>query len=84
MNQDIESSRCRLNRLLVGCPQELIANPNPSECPLHNMRAKPLRERLVWARTVAPSIVTRVLDYHDWCRAKKEVLALTEHCLVKP
>ena len=73
MDRDVASSRRRLTRLLVGCPHELIADPNPLECPLREMREKDLEERLAWARTVDPSVIARVLDYHDWCLAKKEV-----------
>jgi hypothetical protein len=76
MNPGFEPSRDHLIRLLVGCPHDLIANPNPMECPLYDKRELSLRERLAWARTVDSSVVDRVVTHHDLCLARKKVLDL--------
>jgi len=84
VDREIESARRRLSRLLVGCPHEVIADPNPLECPLRELREKGLEERLAWARNIDDSVVTRVLDYHDWCLAKKEVCERAEQFAATP
>ncbi len=76
MSPETQSPRERLSRLLIGCPHQLIAHPNPIECPLHEQRARPLAARLAWARTVDASVVERVLGYHDLCLAKRRILEL--------
>jgi len=81
VNTEIRSSRDRLCRLLVGCPHDLIADPNPADCPLHDKRREGLGERLAWARTVDPSVVDRVLGFHDLCLRKKRILDLDEYQL---
>ena len=74
---NLQSSRWRLTRLLAGCPHSLILESNPRDCPLHEIRAKPLEDRLEWARNRDPAVVERILEYHGWCLARKTVEDLT-------
>ena len=79
MNEpEVGSPRRDLTRILLSCPHAHIGDPNPRECPLHEIRKRSLRERLAWVRTLDRDVVSRILENHSWCYAKKTIARLTD------
>ena len=65
---DQTDPRYYIKGLLVDCPYE----PNPPDCELHEIRKKPLKERLEWARQLTDEQVQQIIDIHRKCLAQKE------------
>jgi len=54
--------------LLVDCPYQ----PNPVDCALHDIRKKPLKERVVWSKQLSNKEIQHIISVHKKCLARKE------------
>lgn len=54
--------------LIVDCPYE----PNPEDCALHDIRQKPLRERIEWSKQLTNEEIQDIISVHKKCLAEKE------------
>ena len=67
ISQGIE--RAELIGLLVACP---FGQDNPSSCPLHSIRERPLPERVAWLDLLEEEEVLLLLENHRQCLGVKE------------
>jgi hypothetical protein len=53
-----------MSGLVVCCP---VVQGNPPDCPLHEIRKLPLRERYVWLRHRSAREISSILHEHFGC-----------------
>ena len=54
--------------LLVGCPYEA----KPADCALHEIRQRPLKERVEWSKQLTDEQIQDIIEIHKKCLARKE------------
>ena len=54
--------------LAVACP---VDQDNPSDCPLHMLRQKAMRDRLAWVKSLANEDLRKIATTHCACLEKK-------------
>ena len=70
-----DTARGQLIDLLECCPVGSSPTSNPRRCPLHEIRLQSPDDRVAWVMSLEPLAVARALEYHVWCRARRELLA---------
>ena len=65
---DTCTARVLVVGLVVGCPYEA----NPADCALHEIRQRPLKERVEWTRQLTEEQIQNIIDIHKKCLARKE------------
>jgi len=65
---DTFTARAFVVGLVVGCPYEA----NPEDCALHEIRQRPLNERIEWSRQLTEEQIQNIIDIHKKCLARKE------------
>lgn len=63
------SLHARIVGLVFACP---FGPDNPTDCPLHAVRTKPIHERLAWAESLTPAARMEIVQHHCSCLANKE------------
>ncbi len=65
---DTSAARVYVVGLVVDCPYEA----NPADCALHEIRKRPLKERIEWSRQLTEEQIQNIIDIHKKCLARKE------------
>ena len=65
---DMSSKRVYVMGLLVACPYK----SNPATCALYDIRKKPLKERMAWARQLADKQIQDIINIHKECFIRRE------------
>lgn len=68
VNPSIESLKAYVMGLAVACP---VNQGNPSDCVLHPLRDKSLKERFVWVDTLSRDELLTLANHHCSCMAQK-------------
>ena len=64
---DIEEARAAMHGRILRCP----VGENPKDCPLHEIRKRPIEERLVWLAAKTEEEVLEMYSYHINCLERK-------------
>ena len=65
---DLPDTRVYIVGLLIDCPYE----PNPTNCALHDMRKKSLKEKIEFSRRLTDEQVQHIIAIHKKCLSRKE------------
>jgi len=65
---DMPSKRAYVMGLLIACPY----GPNSATCVLYDIRKKPLKERMAWARQLADKQIQDIINIHKKCFIRRE------------
>jgi hypothetical protein len=69
----IDEARLAMHGRLLRCP----IGDNPEDCPLHEIRKRPVEERLAWLESKTNKQVVELYQQHKEClNTKKEMGAL--------
>jgi hypothetical protein len=69
----IDEARLAMHGRLLRCP----IGDNPEDCPLHEIRKRPVEERLAWLESKTNKQVVELYQQHKDClNTKKEMGAL--------
>jgi len=55
--------------LVFACPATC---GNPPACPLHDIRHRPVSERVAWVKKLTDAERLQILDWHEQCLARQE------------
>ncbi|MCF7817015.1 MAG: hypothetical protein K9M54_03970 [Kiritimatiellales bacterium] len=66
-DQIIEEARLALHGRILRCP----LGENPNDCPLHDLRLKPIEERLAWLEARPDPEVVELYIQHVMCMKRK-------------
>lgn len=68
--KELSDARMYILGLLIDCPYEL--NPKDCNCNLHDMRKKPLKERIDWSKQLTDQQGQNIISSHKKCLAQRE------------
>lgn len=72
---DIESLKAFEYGLVIECP--LNGDPNPSDCPLHDIRLLSIKERFEWVDQLSDEQCVWYYRYHQKCYSEKLLVQRT-------
>ena len=64
----LPDARLFVVELLMDYPYE----PNPESCALHDIRQKPIRERIEWSKQLTNEEIQGIITVHKECLVEKE------------
>ena len=65
---DVPAKRAYVMGLLIACPYK----SSLSTCALYDIRSKPVKERMAWARQLTDEQIQDVIDIHKECFIRRE------------
>lgn len=66
-DQIVEEARMALHGRILRCP----LGKNPEDCPLHELRLKPIEERVAWLESKTDGEVVELYIQHVMCMKRK-------------
>ena len=66
---EFPATRSYVMGLLISCPYK----PDPTDCALHDIRKRPIEERIEFSKQLTDKEILRIIAIHKKCLAQKEV-----------